>query len=103
MFIERHVNNEDHDAFWGREDEQRRFRRALASGGLDVLTGRRRVGKTALLRKLCDDHQGLYHQAVEGTAPQQLMQLCEESRERLPIFKDVTPRDWSEFFKFLSR
>ena len=89
-------------SFFGREEEQRRLRQALNSGGVGVLTGRRRIGKTALLRKLCDEQNGLYHQAVEGTPPQQLIHLCEEIRDRLPIFGDITPKNWTEFFRLLS-
>jgi uncharacterized protein len=89
--------------FLGREEEQRRLRQALRSGGFRVVTGRRRVGKTALLRKLCDENDGLYHQAVEGTAPQQLLHLCEEVGDRLSIFAATTPPSWSEFFKLLAR
>ena len=89
--------------FWGREEEQRRLRQALGSGGLAVVTGRRRVGKTALLRKLCDEHNGLYHQAVEGAPPQQLLHLCEDISGRLPLFGEITPKTWGEFFKLLSR
>ena len=89
--------------FFGREDEQRRLQQALTSGGFGVLTGRRRVGKTALLRKVCDEQNGLYHQAVEGTPPQQLIHLCEEISHRLPIFRDITPKNWTELFRLLTR
>lgn len=89
--------------FWNREEELSRIRHALGTGGFAYVTGRRRVGKTATLRKACEDFGGIYHQAVEGTPEQQLLHLVEEIRDALPIFRDVLPKTWTEFFRLLSR
>ncbi len=75
----------------------------MGAGGLGFVTGRRRVGKTALLEKACKDFKGVYHQAVEGTPEQQLLHLTEEIRDALPIFRDVVPKTWIEFFRLLTR
>lgn len=89
--------------FINRSDELGRLKRAVGKGGFGYLTGRRRVGKTALLLEACRRFGGLYHQAVEGTPAQQLLHLTEEIRDRLAIFRDVAPKSWSEFFNLLSR
>lgn len=89
--------------FWDRENEINQIKNFVGKGLFGFLTGRRRVGKTALLLKIAEKFKGLYHQAVEGTVQQQLPHLVEEWRAFFPIFKDVSPKNWSEFFGLLSR
>ena len=89
--------------FWDRSEEPARLKSLVGRGGFGYVTGRRRVGKTDLLRKGCEIFGGFYHQAVAGTPQQQILHLAEEIRETLPIFKDIVPRSWSEFFRLLSR
>lgn len=89
--------------FWNRTGELALIKRHTGKGAFGYVTGRRRVGKTATLLRACDDLGGLYHQAVEGTPQQQLLHLIEEIRHRLPIFENVTPKNWHEFFALLSR
>ena len=89
--------------FWNRSLELAKIKSCLRKGGFGYVTGRRRVGKTALLRKANETLGGIYHQAVEGTSQQQLLHLTEEIREQLPIFRDITPRTWPEFFHLLSK
>lgn len=48
----------------------------LPGPSLAVVHGRRRHGKSTLLRRLCEVSGGLYHQAVEGTGPEQLSDLA---------------------------
>lgn len=91
------------EVFWDREEELRAIRSQLGRGRFGYVTGRRRVGKTALLKRACEALGGLYHQAVEGTPEQQLMHLAEEIGPDLNVFQDVIPRTWSEFFRLLSR
>lgn len=88
--------------FWNRVDELDRLRRALRRGGVGLVTGRRRVGKTALLGKVCQEGGGLYPQAVEGTPQQQILHLAEEFQSHFPILKSVVPKNWAEFFSLLS-
>jgi len=90
------------NSFWDREREMREIRRRLRSRGFGYVTGRRRVGKTATLVKACEAAGGFYHQAVEGTPEQQLLHLAEEIARVLPVFHDVVPRTWNEFFRLLS-
>lgn len=91
-----------HD-FWDREEEVSKIGSFAGKGVFGYATGRRRVGKTATLVRACEKWNGIYHQAVEGTAQQQLLHISEEFKEKLPIFRDITPRTWSEFFGLLSR
>lgn len=91
------------EPFWNRNNELNQIKQQLNKYGFGFVTGRRRVGKTALLRKVCDDFGGIYHQAVEGTPAQQLLHLCEEIGDRLTLFKDVIPKTWNEFFRLLPR
>ncbi len=89
--------------FWDREPAMARLRKSLGRPAFGYVTGRRRVGKTALLSEAVRRFGGLYHQAVEGTAQQQLLHLAQEWQESRPIFREVVPRSWSEFFSLLSR
>ena len=52
--------------FVNRVSEQRELDVAMRKGGLLVIFGRRRVGKTRLLRHWLDKRGGMYSQAVEG-------------------------------------
>ncbi len=90
-------------SFWNRSEEMGRIQRELGRGRFGYVTGRRRVGKSALLEEACRRFGGFYHQAVEGTPQQQLLHLSEELRESLPIFHDIVPRGWNEFFRLLSK
>lgn len=90
-------------AFWDRTQELAQIRRHLGRAGFGYVTGRRRVGKTALLAQAVARFGGIYHQAVEGTPQQQLLHLAEEVRDVWPIFRDVTPKNWSECFRLLAR
>lgn len=90
-------------AFWNRRAELSRIRNLSGKSKFGFLTGRRRVGKTALLQEAVRRIGGFYHQAVEGTPQQQLLHFAEEAGDALPIFRDLVPRTWSEFFRVLSR
>lgn len=89
--------------FWNRIEELAQIEQRTGRSGFGYIAGRRRVGKTALLTTACEKYGGLYHQAVEGTPEQQLIHLTEEIKERLPIFRNVLPKTWSEFFALLSK
>lgn len=91
------------DPFWDRTEELLHIRRHVGRPGFGYVTGRRRVGKTALLKRAVEAFGGAYHQAVEGTPHQQLLHLAEELKACCPIFQDVVPRTWTEFFRLLSR
>lgn len=91
------------EAFWNREDELKKIKGLIGSSVFGYVSGRRRIGKTALLVEACKRYGGLYHQAVEGTPGQQLIHLVDEIKDHVPIFRNVTPKTWVEFFELLSR
>ena len=89
--------------FWGREREMVKLGGNFGRGVFGYVTGRRRVGKTALLTEAVRRFGGIYHQAVEGTPSQQLAHFSQELGERLPLFREIIPKTWPEFFSLLSR
>lgn len=90
-------------SFYNREMELAAVKKELGKGVFGYVTGRRRLGKTALLLKACKLYGGIYHQAVEGTPPQQIEYLTSELKDHFSIFKDIHPKSWHEFFNLLSR
>ena len=85
------------ESFWNREEEISKIKRLLGSERFGYVTGRRRVGKTALLVEACKRFGGFYTQAVEGTPQQQLLHLVEELKVHFSLFREVVPKTWSEF------
>ncbi|MBI4676630.1 MAG: AAA family ATPase [Elusimicrobia bacterium] len=73
--------------------------RLPASGGLVVIYGRRRVGKTRLLVEWLARRRGLYAQAIEGNAHLQLDQIFQDARSGIEAA--VAPRTWDDFFAIL--
>jgi AAA+ ATPase superfamily predicted ATPase len=68
-------------------------------GGLLVVFGRRRVGKTRLLTHWLTRRSGLYSQAIEASTGQQLQQVVDDvSTSWAPR---LTPRSWLEFFELV--
>jgi AAA+ ATPase superfamily predicted ATPase len=86
-------------SFTNRTDELRELDRAARAGGLLVLFGRRRVGKTRLLAHWLAGRGGYYSQAVESTADIQLEQTYRDVQPQLST--TVTPKSWAEFFEIL--
>lgn len=89
--------------FWDRAEDLAKIKQCAGKSVFGYVTGRRRIGKTALLVRACETLGGFYHQAVEGTASQQLIHLAEDIQNRWPVFGNVVPKSWSEFFALLSR
>lgn len=93
--------------FWNREKELAEIGPPSGKGRprsrFGYVVGRRRIGKTALLIEACRRGDGFFHQAVEGTPQQQIPHLAQELSTILPIFRDIVPRNWIEFFRLLSR
>jgi AAA+ ATPase superfamily predicted ATPase len=69
------------------------------NGGLLVLFGRRRVGKTGLLTRWLTQHGGLYSQAIEASKDQQLDQVVADLRPHLSTA--LSPRSWADLFELL--
>ncbi len=88
-----------------REAELERLQRVTKQrqGGLVVVWGRRRVGKTRLLLEWVQASRGLYWVADESAAPIQRRNLAETLEARLPGFGQVEYRDWSSLLSRLAR
>src|SRR5664279_1285300 len=72
-------------------------------GGLAVLTGRRRVGKTRLLVEWNRRHDGLYTVADQSAPEIQRRYFCEALAGRFPVFQEATFRDWRAILKALAQ
>ncbi len=75
----------------------------LPEGGLAVVYGRRRIGKTRLLLEWSQRHGGLYTVADQSAAEIQRRYLAEAVAGRLPGFADVEYRDWRSLLLRLGR
>ena len=68
---------------------------------LIVVYGRRRLGKSALVREaLCDRDNAIYWQATEETPDVQLDSFVEAASREFPILEDIK-RDWEPVLKVL--
>ncbi len=67
-----------------------------------VVWGRRRQGKSYLLRRLCAATAGLYHQAIEHATPQSLDELGARVGEHLGVGR-LAFADWDEAISSLAR
>jgi len=91
-FVDRDLELERLDAMVGRSD-----------GGLAVLWGRRRVGKTRLLLEWSRRHQGLYSVADLSAAAVQRAYVAQALAERFTGFADVAYPDWRSLLRAVSR
>ncbi len=73
------------------------------SGGLAVLWGRRRVGKTRLLLEWISQSDGLYTVADQSSESVQRKYLAESVEQVFPDFASVDYPDWRAFFKALAK
>lgn len=72
-------------------------------GGLAVIWGRRRIGKTRLLLEWTTKHHGAYFVADESSAAVQRKYLALALADRLPGFADVDYPDWRSLFHRLAK
>lgn len=86
--------------FVNREAEIRELDAAARRGGLLVVYGRRRVGKTRLLRRWLEGRDGLYSQAIEAPPDLQIRQVFDDLRARLET--RIVPKSWSELLELLA-
>lgn len=91
--------------FVDRQEELARLDHLAASedGGLAVVYGRRRVGKTRLLLEWAKKHAGVYTVADQSVAELQRRYFAEVLAERLPGFAEVEYRDWRSLLARLAR
>jgi uncharacterized protein len=87
-------------SFSNRKIELQELDTAADAGGLLVLFGRRRVGKTRLLRHWLQQRDGLYSQAIEASRDIQIEQVFRDIREKLST--SLEPKSWIELFELLS-
>lgn len=90
--------------FLNRTDELTRLDRLArgSEGGLAVVFGRRRVGKTRLLLEWTRRHHGLYFVADQSSASLQRRYLAQALATQLPGFGDVEYPDWRALFARLA-
>jgi uncharacterized protein len=86
--------------FVNREAELREMDAAARRGGLLVIYGRRRVGKTRLLRRWLESCGGYYSQAIEAPRDLQIEQVFEDLRAQLET--QITPKTWPELLEILA-
>jgi AAA+ ATPase superfamily predicted ATPase len=80
--------------FLDREEELGRLERLAHTGGLAVIWGRRRIGKTRLLLQWCKQHGGMYTVADQSAAPIQRRYVAVSLASRFPGFDQVQYPDW---------
>ena len=80
-------------SFINRQSELKELDAAAAAGGLVVIFGRRRVGKTRLLARWLAHRNGLYSQAIESTREIQLEQVYRDLEPHLTTA--VAPKSWA--------
>lgn len=90
--------------FLGRDDEMERLDGLIArGGGLAIVYGRRRIGKTRLLVEWVRRTQGVYTVADLSAPDVQRRYFAEALGARLPGFGEVEYRDWRSLLGRLSR
>lgn len=94
-----------HRRFVDRDDEldllESRFESDTAE--LIVVYGRRRLGKSALVREAVRDRENaVYWQATEETAAAQLANFVDTASETFPLLEDIQ-RDWEALLRALGR
>jgi len=83
--------------FTNRTAELKELEAAAKAGGLLVVFGRRRVGKTRLLTHWIEPKGGLYSQAIEGVREIQLDQVFQDIKAQLETA--LVPKTWTELFE----
>lgn len=88
--------------FLDRKEELHRLERLVQTGGLAVLWGRRRIGKTRLLLEWCKRHGGLYTVADQSGAAIQRRYFAASVATRFPGFDQVEYPDWRSLLNRIS-
>jgi hypothetical protein len=86
--------------FVNRGAELRELDAAAKRGGLLVVFGRRRVGKTRLLRQWLQPRDGMYSQAIEAQRALQIQQVFADLRPQLET--QLVPKTWPELLEILA-
>ena len=91
--------------FIGRKDELDflKSRYGKTDGQLVVIYGRRRIGKTELLREFCKDKPHVFYACKECTDDEQLNSFSSRMLKNTPMSKYVKNfTDWEQAFKFVA-
>ena len=90
--------------FINRKRELQRLDQVVESkkGGLIVIWGRRRLGKTRLLLEWSQRHKGIYSVADASAPPVQRRYLAEAMEARFPHFSQVEYPDWAALLNRLA-
>ena len=88
------------EKFVNREKELAILEQEIKKSKLIVIFGRRRVGKTRLLREWAKNFPTVYTQAIEGVENLQLEQAFEDLKSLLPT--NIAPVNWFDYFDLLS-
>jgi uncharacterized protein len=91
--------------FINRQPELEELDSACAAGGLLVIFGRRRIGKTRLLTQWLNHTKSvprirMYSQAIEANTPIQIDQVYNDIRGYLDT--DLIPKTWAELFEIVA-
>jgi hypothetical protein len=86
--------------FVNRKRELHELDAAARRGGLLVVYGRRRIGKTRLLRHWLQTRSGLYSQAIEAQRDLQIQQVFQDLRAQLET--RIVPKTWPELLEILA-
>lgn len=89
--------------FYNRQEESARLNRAISRERrqLIVVYGRRRCGKSRLLREHVRPGD-VYYLASQSERAIQIGQLADELRPKFPLLDTVDTADWDRFFRFLN-
>jgi AAA+ ATPase superfamily predicted ATPase len=89
-------------SFWNREAELEALGKLDGSGGLAVVWGRRRIGKTRLLLEWCERAGGVYTVADQSAPDLQRAYFARAVAQALPGFADVSYPDWERLLSRLA-
>lgn len=89
-------------SFVNRSEELSRIQRAYESDSAEfiVILGRRRIGKSALVRESISDDNAVYYQATRDTAAVQLSDFIQESQAAYPSIERIR-EDWEALLGYL--
>jgi AAA+ ATPase superfamily predicted ATPase len=88
--------------FWNRRQELAALGELDGGGGLAVVWGRRRIGKTRLLLEWSERAGGIYTVADESAPDLQRVYFARAISQALPGFADVTYPDWERLLSRLA-
>src|SRR5258706_3984150 len=89
--------------FLNREDELAALAGLDDEGGLAVIWGRRRIGKTRLLLEWCEARDGVYTVADQSAPEAQRAYFARAIAQALPGFDEATYPDWERLLARLAR